>query len=113
MLTMSRGSGVAFGVADVTMSQQADGLLSNVIKSGAGGDGSMALESSRRRDWDSEAVHPRTVRRVTSRQTHHSWSVRHRRCVHVVERRVVFSLPQPHGEELLARAQRTYNVKTW
>ena len=56
VLTMSRGPGVALGVTDVTMSQQADGLLSNVNKSGAGGDGSMALESHRRRDWDGEAV---------------------------------------------------------
>ena len=72
------------------------------------GDGSMALESNRRRDWDSKAVRTRIVRRVTLRQTHHSRSVRHRRCVHVVERRrVVLSLPQPHGEELSARAQRT------
>ena len=38
VLTVSLGSGVVFGVEDVTMSQQADGLLSNVNRSGAGGD---------------------------------------------------------------------------
>ena len=64
----------------------------------------MALESNRRRGEGGEAVHRRIVRLVTLRQTHHSLSVRLRRCVHVAERRVVFSLPQPHGEQLSARA---------
>ena len=60
------------GVATVIISQQADGPLSNVNKLGAGGDGSMALESNRRRAWDCKAVRARIVRRVTSRQTSHS-----------------------------------------
>ena len=41
---------VLMAFAAVTISRQTDGLLSNVHKTGAEGDGSMTLESNRRRD---------------------------------------------------------------
>ena len=51
-----------------------------------------SFESDRRRDWDVQVLHPRTVRLVASRRTRHSRSVRHRQCVHVLGRLVADSL---------------------
>ena len=68
------------------------------------GYGSMTLESNRRRNWDSKAVHSRTLCWMASRRTRHNRSVRHRRCAHILGRLVAFSPPLPHGEELSAKS---------
>merc|ERR1712136_476686 len=93
---VSLGSGVVAGVAAATISQPADGLLSKVNKKGAGGEGSMMVRLGRiAADWDCKVVHRRIVCPVASRRTHHSWSVRHRRCLYDVGRRFAIPLSRP------------------